>query len=119
MVAVAMPRSAVEYASDIVPPETPQIREMSWHFVRSVAHAACGETDAARALCIWVNVPANPTGELADLGATAFAVWQRSDTAVDEHAGDRDDGEHHQPDQDQPGGAAVCRGPVSWHAGWR
>ena len=34
--------------------------------------------DAARALCLWVNVPGNPTGELADLGAAA--AWGR-DTA--------------------------------------
>ena len=31
--------------------------------------------DAARALCLWVNVPGNPTGELADLGAAAS--WGR------------------------------------------
>jgi len=29
------------------------------------------EDDAARALCLWVNTPANPTGALADLGAAA------------------------------------------------
>ncbi len=33
------------------------------------------EADARRALCIWVNVPGNPTGELADLGAAA--TWGR------------------------------------------
>lgn len=33
------------------------------------------DADAARALCLWVNVPANPTGELADLGAAA--AWGR------------------------------------------
>ena len=31
--------------------------------------------DAARALCIWVNVPGNPTGALGDLGAAA--AWGR------------------------------------------
>jgi succinyldiaminopimelate transaminase len=31
--------------------------------------------DAARALCLWVNSPANPTGELADLAAAA--AWGR------------------------------------------
>ena len=31
------------------PPETPEIRAMSWHYIRSVAHAAMGETAAARA----------------------------------------------------------------------
>jgi succinyldiaminopimelate transaminase len=31
--------------------------------------------DAARALCIWVNSPANPTGELIDLAAAA--AWGR------------------------------------------
>ena len=31
--------------------------------------------DARRALCLWVNVPGNPTGELADLGAAA--AWGR------------------------------------------
>jgi succinyldiaminopimelate transaminase len=32
--------------------------------------------DAARALCLWVNSPANPTGELTDLGAAA--AWGRA-----------------------------------------
>ena len=32
--------------------------------------------DAARALCLWVNSPANPTGALADLGEAA--AWGRS-----------------------------------------
>ena len=31
--------------------------------------------DAARALCLWVNVPGNPSGELGDLGAAA--EWGR------------------------------------------
>jgi succinyldiaminopimelate transaminase len=31
--------------------------------------------DAARALCVWVNSPANPSGELHDLGAAA--AWGR------------------------------------------
>jgi succinyldiaminopimelate transaminase len=31
--------------------------------------------DAARALCLWVNVPGNPTGHLGDLGAAA--AWGR------------------------------------------
>ncbi|HEX6418155.1 MAG TPA: succinyldiaminopimelate transaminase [Acidimicrobiales bacterium] len=31
--------------------------------------------DAARALCLWVNSPANPTGDLADLAAAA--AWGR------------------------------------------
>jgi succinyldiaminopimelate transaminase len=34
------------------------------------------DADAERALCIWANVPGNPTGELADLGA--FARWGRA-----------------------------------------
>lgn len=34
------------------------------------------EADAERALCIWVNSPENPTGELHDLGAAA--EWGRS-----------------------------------------
>lgn len=33
-------------------------------------------SDAARALCLWVNVPGNPTGELGDLGAAA--TWGRA-----------------------------------------
>jgi len=33
------------------------------------------EDDAARALCVWVNSPGNPTGELHDLGAAAS--WGR------------------------------------------
>ncbi len=32
--------------------------------------------DAERALCLWVNSPGNPTGELADLGAAA--TWGRA-----------------------------------------
>ncbi|MDQ2827110.1 MAG: aminotransferase class I/II-fold pyridoxal phosphate-dependent enzyme [Actinomycetota bacterium] len=35
-----------------------------------------GADDAARALCLWVNSPANPTGALADLGAAA--AWGRA-----------------------------------------
>jgi succinyldiaminopimelate transaminase len=38
--------------------------------------SAVGDDDAARALCLWVNSPANPTGALADLGAAA--AWGRS-----------------------------------------
>ena len=34
------------------------------------------EADAARALCLWVNTPANPTGALDDLGAVA--AWARA-----------------------------------------
>lgn len=37
--------------------------------------AAVAPEDADRALCLWVNVPANPTGRLADLGAAA--AWGR------------------------------------------
>jgi succinyldiaminopimelate transaminase len=33
------------------------------------------DADAARALCVWVNSPANPTGELHDLGAAV--AWGR------------------------------------------
>jgi aspartate/methionine/tyrosine aminotransferase len=41
---------------------------------RAVPYRNLGEidpADAARALCIWVNSPANPTGELLDLDAAA------------------------------------------------
>src|SRR3546814_2999004 len=34
------------------------------------------EDDAARALCLWVNGPGNPTGDLDDLGAAA--AWGRA-----------------------------------------
>jgi succinyldiaminopimelate transaminase len=34
------------------------------------------DADVARALCLWVNSPANPTGALADLGAAAS--WGRA-----------------------------------------
>jgi succinyldiaminopimelate transaminase len=37
--------------------------------------AAVDPDDARRALCVWVNSPANPTGALADLGAAA--AWGR------------------------------------------
>ncbi|TAM88560.1 MAG: succinyldiaminopimelate transaminase [Jatrophihabitans sp.] len=46
---------------------------------RAVAYRALseiGEDDAARALCIWVNSPGNPTGDLADLAAAAR--WGRA-----------------------------------------
>lgn len=45
---------------------------------RAVPYATLGEVhpdDAARALCVWVNSPANPTGTLDDLGAAA--AWGR------------------------------------------
>ncbi len=38
--------------------------------------AAVDPADAARALCLWVNSPANPTGKLSDLGAAA--AWGRA-----------------------------------------
>jgi succinyldiaminopimelate transaminase len=37
--------------------------------------AAIDPSDAGRALCLWVNSPANPTGHLDDLGAAA--AWGR------------------------------------------
>lgn len=37
---------------------------------------AIDDADAARALCLWVNSPANPTGALADLAAVA--AWGRA-----------------------------------------
>lgn len=46
---------------------------------RAVQYDALGdisEEDAARALCLWTNVPANPTGLLDDLGAAA--AWGRA-----------------------------------------
>lgn len=46
---------------------------------RAVPYVALDDidpVDAARALCIWVNVPGNPTGELGDLGAAA--AWGRA-----------------------------------------
>lgn len=46
---------------------------------RAVAYEHLGEisaADAARALCLWVNSPANPTGELYDLAAAA--EWGRA-----------------------------------------
>src|SRR6478736_6896779 len=42
--------------------------------LRAVAYSQLdeiGDDDAARALCIWVNSPANPSGELHDLDAAA------------------------------------------------
>ncbi len=38
--------------------------------------AAIDPADAARALCLWMNSPANPTGALEDLGAAA--AWGRA-----------------------------------------
>jgi succinyldiaminopimelate transaminase len=46
---------------------------------RAVPYTSLGQisdSDAGRALCVWVNSPANPTGELADL--TAAAAWGRA-----------------------------------------
>ena len=46
---------------------------------RSVPYASLEDissTDAARALCVWVNSPANPTGRLSDLPAAAD--WGRA-----------------------------------------
>jgi len=37
---------------------------------------AVADTDAERALCLWVNTPANPTGALDDLGSVA--AWGRA-----------------------------------------
>jgi aspartate/methionine/tyrosine aminotransferase len=37
--------------------------------------SAIADADAARALCLWVNSPSNPTGALSDLGAAAS--WGR------------------------------------------
>jgi succinyldiaminopimelate transaminase len=37
---------------------------------------AIADEDAARALCLWVNIPGNPTGALGDLGAAA--AWGRA-----------------------------------------
>ena len=45
---------------------------------RAVPYARLGDVDpedAARALCVWVNSPGNPTGEVDDLGAAA--AWGR------------------------------------------
>jgi len=38
--------------------------------------ADVADADAARALCLWLNSPSNPTGELVDLGAAA--AWGRA-----------------------------------------
>ncbi|HXY45014.1 MAG TPA: aminotransferase class I/II-fold pyridoxal phosphate-dependent enzyme, partial [Acidimicrobiales bacterium] len=38
--------------------------------------AAVAEEDAVRALCLWVNTPANPGGQLEELGA--IAAWARA-----------------------------------------
>lgn len=46
---------------------------------RAVAYEALADIsdeDAGRALCLWTNVPANPTGRLDDLGAAA--AWGRA-----------------------------------------
>jgi succinyldiaminopimelate transaminase len=46
---------------------------------RAVPYASLAdidEADARRALCLWANVPGNPTGELADLGEAA--AWGRA-----------------------------------------
>jgi succinyldiaminopimelate transaminase len=46
---------------------------------RAVPYAdleAIDTSDVARALCLWVNVPGNPTGMLGDLGAAA--AWGRA-----------------------------------------
>ena len=47
-------------------------RRRSWR----IDLAAIDPADAARALCLWVNTPGNPTGGLDDLGAAA--AWGRA-----------------------------------------
>jgi aspartate/methionine/tyrosine aminotransferase len=47
------------------------LRAVPYHRLADIA-----EDDAERALCIWVNSPANPTGELLDLAAAAS--WGRA-----------------------------------------
>ncbi len=47
------------------------LRAMPYQTLAEVADA-----DAERALCVWVNSPGNPTGELRDLGAAA--AWGRA-----------------------------------------
>jgi len=49
----------------------------SWHLDLS----SIDEEDAARALCLWVNTPANPTGAVDDLG-TAAAWGRKRDVPV-------------------------------------
>jgi succinyldiaminopimelate transaminase len=44
----------------------------TWH----VDLSAVGEEDARRALCLWVNTPANPTGAVDDLAVAA--AWGRA-----------------------------------------
>ena len=44
--------------------------------VPDLARAEIDPADGARALCLWVNVPGNPTGALGDLGAAA--AWGRA-----------------------------------------
>lgn len=46
-------------------------RPVPYHRLDDIA-----EADAERALCVWVNSPANPTGELHDLAAAA--AWGRA-----------------------------------------
>jgi succinyldiaminopimelate transaminase len=46
-------------------------RAVPYHSLDDIA-----DDDAARALCVWVNSPANPTGELHDLDAAA--AWGRA-----------------------------------------
>ena len=46
--------------------------EEGWHLDLS----SIDDQDAARALCLWVNTPANPTGAVDDLGAAA--TWGRA-----------------------------------------
>jgi succinyldiaminopimelate transaminase len=43
---------------------------------RAVPYDDLAGVDGSRALCLWVNSPANPTGALADLGAAA--AWGRA-----------------------------------------
>lgn len=43
---------------------------------RRIRLDAIADEDAERALCLWLNTPANPTGALDDLGAAA--AWGRS-----------------------------------------
>jgi succinyldiaminopimelate transaminase len=50
------------------------------HADGSLDLASIDPADAARALCLWVNSPSNPTGALDDLGAAA--AWGRANDVI-------------------------------------
>jgi succinyldiaminopimelate transaminase len=62
---------AISYPSYAMGAQLARARAVPYRSLEEIS-----EADARRALCLWVNGPGNPTGDLADLGAAA--AWGRA-----------------------------------------